>query len=320
MIKARRGIHSLGYEGLIARLLKAYVWPTPLNEVLILGRTDNFHAQLSGTKLLFEEPTENPSKVDSVSNLEFSFSGILKHLRGIASPLIASPKDAMSLKERVSLGQIFLNSDRKIMKHIDNTAPSISNVVATGALLYSHVVLRGMEPSYPLVVAAVNKLRTTIIAAYTLRANFFGENPFALIWVLFIGSLSAEEGSFDGNWFRECLDKVCQSESKRILACLQSLLDSKRLGSPEPFYWMLQDNWIQISSVNTDILWIIHLSRMKENVILLSFDSQWLPDILAKFRLSAASPMSSTISSYWVNIVREIGRWNPVLAWTNSPH
>ncbi len=117
MIRGRRGLQTLGYQGLIARLLKAYEFRIfTLFTVLNPSRTDNFHAQLYGTKLSFEEPNELSQRTDSNYRLTFSFDGIVAHLRRIAAHLITSPKDAMTLEERVSIGQRLLASDREILK------------------------------------------------------------------------------------------------------------------------------------------------------------------------------------------------------------
>ena len=160
----------------------------------------------------------------------------------------------MSLEERVSIGQRLLASDREILKYIHTASPCISTVVATGALLYSHAFLRNMEPSYPLVKGAVNQLKISIAAVCALGGGLFDENPLALVWALFFGALASQDRSPDGIWFRRCLERACEADGQRIMGCLQTLTDTQNHGTPQPFYWMLQDNWIQLSSVNTKIL------------------------------------------------------------------
>jgi hypothetical protein len=86
--------------------------------------------------------------------------------------LIASPKLTRSTEDRVRIGQRLLASDRHIVKYIRHTAPCISTVVAIAALLYSDVLLRGMEPSDALAKACANELRNAIIAAYARRGDF----------------------------------------------------------------------------------------------------------------------------------------------------
>lgn len=217
------------------------------------SRTDNFHAQLYGTKLSFEEPNEISQRTDSNYRLTFSFDGIVAHLRRIAAHLITSPKDAMTLEERVSIGQRLLASDREILKYIHSTAPCISTVVATGALLYSHAFLRGMEPSFPLIKATTTQLKLSILSACALQGDLVGENPMALVWVLFIGALNSEGRSPDGIWFRLYMENACGADSEWIMECFQELMNQNR-DSPRPFYWLLQENWIQLSSVNTAII------------------------------------------------------------------
>jgi hypothetical protein len=68
----------------------------------------------------------------------------MSHLCGIAQQLIASPIETRPWEERVRLGKLLLASDREILRHIRDFPPCISTVVANGALLYSHVLIRGM--------------------------------------------------------------------------------------------------------------------------------------------------------------------------------
>jgi hypothetical protein len=71
-------------------------------------------------------------------------------------------------------------------------------VVANGALLYSHVLIQGMEASHSLSMSAANQLKGSIISAYTLQRNFFDGNPMALVWVLFVSVLASMKNSPEG--------------------------------------------------------------------------------------------------------------------------
>lgn len=152
------------------------------------------------------------------------------------------------------LGQLLLASDRKLVKYIRHTAPCISTVVATAALLYSHVLLRGMELSAALVKACANQLKNMIVSAYALRDDFFDRSPLALVWVLFVGALTSLAESPGGVWFRLCLQRACEKDGERVIERVDTLCDARKFGTPRPFYWMLQEDCIQISSVNTRIL------------------------------------------------------------------
>ncbi|RDW77836.1 hypothetical protein BP6252_05889 [Coleophoma cylindrospora] len=250
MVRSRNGVSTLGFDGLIARLLKA---------------TDSFHAQLSNTTLSIEENTEPPEApilapailVAWTHEDESTQLGVIKTLRSIAADLIASPKDTMSLEDQVRLGDRLLVADREILRYIHENNPSISTVVAIAALSYSHSFLRAMKPYDPVRRAAACRLKTSIIQTYTVHSEVFDRNPRELLWVLIVGVLVSEICTREYSWFHLCVKKACGNDSGRVMQSIQASISLENSALLPSYYWMLSDNWddwLSISSINTRIL------------------------------------------------------------------
>jgi hypothetical protein len=75
----------------------------------------------------------------------------------------------------------------------------------------------------------------------------------ALVWVLFVGVVASVKGSPEGIWFKSCLDKACGKDGL-IMQRLESMIGTQKHGTPNPFFWMLQEDWLRLSSVKTKIL------------------------------------------------------------------
>ncbi|RDW61681.1 hypothetical protein BP5796_11573 [Coleophoma crateriformis] len=250
MIKSRDGVYTLGYGGLIARLLKA---------------TDSFHAQLSNTTLSIEENIEPPETAIPAPAIlsgwtredESAQLGVIKILRDIAADLIASPKDTMSLEDQVRVGHRLLVSDREILRYIHENNPSISTIIAIAALSYSHSFLRAMSPYDPVRRAAACRLKTSIIQSYTIQPEIFDRNPRELLWVLIVGVLVSEISTLEYSWFHLCIKKACENDSGRVMQSVQASISLENSALLPSYYWMLSDNWddwLAISSINTRIL------------------------------------------------------------------
>ncbi|UKZ94661.1 uncharacterized protein TrAFT101_009513, partial [Trichoderma asperellum] len=141
MIRSRKGVFHLGFQGLAARIVR---W------------TDSCHAQISNMPLSFDEENSSFSATHSPFFLldsqgpydQPSKLAMVDELRSISKELIANPKHSMAPDCRTALGFRLLASDRAVLKHIHGrTGSSILALLARGALLFSHVALRGTSRS-----------------------------------------------------------------------------------------------------------------------------------------------------------------------------
>lgn len=109
-------------------------------------------------------------------------SEILQELRDISLALIITPRHELSREGRVEFGQRLLSSDRKIMKQIlpIDENETIQSIIARGAILYSQVVLRGMNRSSRVVKALITQLRKSLISAMVRRVDVFADDPAVL--------------------------------------------------------------------------------------------------------------------------------------------
>jgi hypothetical protein len=180
-------------------------------------------------------------------------SHILKRLRDISHELRNRSRDDLPTERRISLGEQFLVSDRELLQliHSDTTQLTIS-LVATSALVYSHAVLRGISRSARLVTKLLCHLKNSIIVALTLPDGSRFSDPAVFPWALLIGVLASEKNSPNCTWFTKCLTQACQQTSldwDQVYALTETPNDH-----PSPFHWVLEDEVVNITDVNTTIM------------------------------------------------------------------
>ncbi|KAL7917149.1 hypothetical protein ACQKWADRAFT_62041 [Trichoderma austrokoningii] len=218
MIRSRKGIYSLGFQGLAARIVR---W------------TDSCHAQLSNTTLSFDEEGLSfeaaqtpPTLLDSLAPYDQPSSlAMIGELRSILKELTATPKHLMAPDRRAALGFRLLASDRSVLKHVDSrNSSNILPLLARGALLFSHVIFRGTSRSSRIIKTLVDQLKEAIIFVYTFEGDIFTDHPVALVWLLLVGILVSGRENLQGSWFRLCFEKACGSDVGLLFVCLFVLL------------------------------------------------------------------------------------------------
>ncbi|KAL7910588.1 hypothetical protein GGI35DRAFT_449132 [Trichoderma velutinum] len=248
LIKGRKGVLHLGFEGLAARIVR---W------------TDSCHSQLSNKELSFDETSSSSEFVRPQISLPDSQRfhiqphklAIIHELRLIARELITNPKDTMTPDSRVALGFRLLASDRSILKHVhDANDCSVLALVARAALLYSHTVLRGAIRSARIISTSIDHLKQLIISAFVSRGDIFVSHPTALVWVLLVGMVASGRENIQGTWFRLCLEKACGSDSKLCWEKIEATIDAPNNISPQPFYWMIEEIPLHLPCINSAIL------------------------------------------------------------------
>lgn len=205
----------------------------------------SFDATHSPSSLLGSQGTyDQPAKL-----------AIMDELCSISKELIATPKHRMAPDRRATLGFRLLSSDRSILKHIHGrNGSSILALLARGALLFSHVVLRGTSRSSRIIKTLVDQLKQVIILVYTSEGDIFASHPLALVWLLLVGVLASGKENFQGAWFRLCLEKACGSDAGLSWGNVQALIEAPNNISPQPFCWMLEDITLHLPCVRTSIL------------------------------------------------------------------
>lgn len=181
---------------------------------------------------------------------------MLDELRSISKELIATPRHLMAPERRAALGLRLLASDRSILKRIHGEHSSdILALLARGALLFSHVVLRGTSRTSRIVRTLADQLKQAIISVYTSEGDIFADQPIALVWLLLIGMLASGGETIQGAWFRLCLEKACGSDTELSWGDVQALTETPNNISPQPFCWMLEEVTLDLPCIRTSILY-----------------------------------------------------------------
>jgi hypothetical protein len=179
----------------------------------------------------------------------------MDELRSISDELIATPKHLMAPDRRAALGFRLLASDRSILKHIHVVnGVNILAILARGALLFSHVVLRGASRSSRIIRALVDQLKQVIIFSYTTEGDIFANHPAVLVWLLLVGILASGRENFQGSWFRLCLEKACGINTGLSWENVQAITEVPNNVSPQPFRWMLEEFTLDLPCIRTSIL------------------------------------------------------------------
>lgn len=180
---------------------------------------------------------------------------MMDELRSISKEFTATPKHRMAPGRRAALGFRLLASDRSILKHIHGrNGSSILALLARGALLFSHAVLRGSSRSSRIIRTLVDQLKQAIISVYTSEGDIFADAPIALVWLLLVGMLASGKENFQGAWFRLCLEKACGSDTGLSWEKVQALIEGPNSISPQPFCWMLEEITLHLPCIHTSIL------------------------------------------------------------------
>jgi hypothetical protein len=180
---------------------------------------------------------------------------MMDEIRSMSKDLVATPKHLMAPDRRAALGFRLLASDRSILKRIHGkNGSSILALLARGALLFSHVVLRGAPRSSRISRALVGQLKEALIFVYTSEGGIFADHPITLVWLLLVGMLASGGDSLQGAWFRLCLEKACGSNAGLSWGNVQELTETPNNISPQPFCWMLEDLTLDSSCIHTSIL------------------------------------------------------------------
>lgn len=265
LIRGCKGVLHLGFEGLVARIVRWLVFPAPRIVITYLtrGRTDSCHSQLSNKELSFDETSPSsefvypqiPLPDAQKFHIQPHKLAIIHELRLIARELITNPKDTMAPDGRVALGFRLLASDRSILKHVHGVNDrSVLALVARAALLYSHTVLRGAIRSSRIISTSIDQLKQLIISAFVSKGDIFASHPIALVWVLLVGVVASGRENIQGTWFRLCLEKACGSDSKLSWVKVQATIDAPNNISPQPFYWMIEEIPLHLPCINSAIL------------------------------------------------------------------
>lgn len=180
---------------------------------------------------------------------------MLDELRSISKELVATPKHLMAPDRRAALGLRLLASDRSILKRIHGKHSSdIMALLARGALLFSHVALRGASRTSRIIRTLVDQLQQAIIFVYTTEGDIFTDQPIALVWLLLIGILASGGENMQGPWFRLCLEKACGSDAELPWEDVQALTETPNNISPQPFFWLLEEVTLGLPCIRTSIL------------------------------------------------------------------
>ncbi|KAH8687253.1 hypothetical protein BGZ60DRAFT_4823 [Tricladium varicosporioides] len=231
IVRSRGGIHTLGYQGLIARLVK---W------------TDSCHAQISKKKLLVEEKStiltdvqqSNHAYIQQPSHFQLTKSHIIARLHRISCQLIETSREELSKDDRIDLGLNFLASDRELLDFMHNSSDKVLSIVATAALIYSQAILRGLNRDSRMVQSLIGQLKDKLIAVFNSDWDAFAEDPAALTWVLLIAVVLSEVGGADHGWFIRCLRRIGDGDHISLQK-LESTIETPTSPSPQPFHWLL---------------------------------------------------------------------------------
>lgn len=230
---------------------------------LILRRTDSCHAQLSNMALSFDEEISSFEATHPASTLQDSQGlcdqpskwAMLGEIRSISKELVATPKHLMAPDRRAALGFRFLDSDRSMLKRFHGkNGSSILALLARGAILFSHVVLRGAPRSSRITRTLVDQLKEALIFVYTSQGDIFVNHSIALVWLLLVGMLASGRKNFQGAWFRLCLEKACGGDAGLSWEDVQALTETPNNISPQPFCWMLEEITLDLTCIHTSIL------------------------------------------------------------------
>lgn len=231
---------------------------------LTLPRTDSCHAQLSNISLSFDEENLSFEATHSSSTLldsqglcdQPSKWAMLGEIRSISKELVATPKHLMASDRRAALGFRFLASDRSMLERIHGkNGSSILALLARGAILFSHVVLRGAPRSSRITRALVDQLKEALIFVYISQGDIFVNHSIALVWLLLVGMLASGRENFQGAWFRLCLEKACGGDTGFSWEDVQALTQTPNNISPQPFCWMLEEITLDLTCIHTSILY-----------------------------------------------------------------
>ncbi|UKZ72323.1 uncharacterized protein TrAtP1_013266 [Trichoderma atroviride] len=248
MIRSRKGVLNLGFQGLAARIVR---W------------TDCCHAQLSNMMLSFDEESSSKEVTPPPSTFldsqglydQPSRWAMMGEIRSMSKELVATPKHLMAPDRRAALGFRLLASDRSILKRIHGkNGYSVLALFARGALLFSHVVLRGTPRSSRIITILVDQLKEALIFAYTSEDDIFDDHPIALVWLLLVGMLASGRENFQGIWFRLCLEKACGGDAGLSWEDVEALTETPNNISPQPFCWMLEEIALDLPCIHTSIL------------------------------------------------------------------
>lgn len=230
---------------------------------LILRRTDSCHAQLSNMALSFDEESSSSEATHPPSTLPHSQGlddqpsrwAMMDEIRSMSKELVTTPKHLMAPDRRAALGFRLLASDRSILKQIHGkNNSSLLALLARGALLLSHVILRGSPRSSRITRTLVGQLKEALIFVYSSEGDIFSDHPITLIWLLLVGMLASGGDNFQDAWFRLCLEKACASDAGLSWENVQALTETPNTISPQPFCWMLEDLTLDLSCIHTSIL------------------------------------------------------------------
>ena len=124
-------------------------------------------------------------------------------------------------------------------------------MLATSALAYSHIVLRGISRSSLVLKNIVTHLTNLITKALTAPPDDYTSDPAMLSWAFLIGVLASPRDSTEGHWFMLCLQQACKD------TCLdwekvRSMIDAPTRYSTA-YHWVLEDCVLEIEHISTTI-------------------------------------------------------------------
>jgi hypothetical protein len=104
------------------------------------------------------------------------------------------------------------------------------------------------------IITLAGQLKESITSALASEDDVFAEDPAALAWVLLVGVLASGKERSDGAWFMWCLRRACETENELFWAEVQKGIDTPNHLSPQPFYWIFNEDILYTSAVNTRFL------------------------------------------------------------------
>lgn len=274
MIRSRKESQNLGYEGLITRIVQWYgfkassVTTLSIHLIRIAFRTDTCHSVLANSELAFDDLDVSPrysqplprrsSKLLHPGAAPFKLKDhkLILEMREVSAELVATHRAALPNERRVSLGNWLLASNRQLLKQMrtQHQGPNISVIVATAAFMYMQVVLRGMSRTARVTRCLVKQLKASLISALSSKKDVFSGDPASLSWTLLVGLLASGKENDEGTWFLWCLERACGNAEIFRGKDLTKLRDSPNHISPQPFYWILDQKILELSSVETKTL------------------------------------------------------------------
>jgi hypothetical protein len=104
------------------------------------------------------------------------------------------------------------------------------------------------------IITLAGQLKESVTSALASEDDVFAEDPAALAWVLLVGVLASGKERSDGAWFMWCLKRACETENKLFWEEVQKGIDTPNHLSPQPFYWIFNEDILYTSAVNTRFL------------------------------------------------------------------